>query len=59
MDEKILRRYIMDRASKSERRQVVSWIKENPANLEIFASLRAKYVFSGLCPTAYCRRSAI
>lgn len=48
MDEKILRRYIMDRASKSERRQVVSWIKENPANLEIFASLRAKYVFSGL-----------
>ena len=48
MDERLLRRYITDRASKSERRQVVSWIKEAPENLEKFASLRAQYVFSGL-----------
>lgn len=48
MDEKQLRRYIMDKAGKSERRQVISWIKESPENLERFASLRARYVFDGL-----------
>ena len=38
----------MDKAGKNERRQVVSWIKENPENLERFAALRAQYVFSGM-----------
>ena len=38
----------MDKACKSERRQVVAWIEESPENLEKFAALRAQYVFSGL-----------
>lgn len=37
----------MDKAGRHERRQVIDWIKESPENLERFASLRAKYVFSG------------
>ena len=47
MDERLLRKYIMDKAGKRERREVVEWIKESPENLERFASLRAQYVFSG------------
>lgn len=47
MDDKLLRRYIIDKAGRHERRQVIDWIKESPENLERFASLRAKYVFSG------------
>lgn len=47
MDDKLLKRYIMDKAGKRERRVVVEWIKESPENLERFASLRAQYVFSG------------
>jgi ferric-dicitrate binding protein FerR (iron transport regulator) len=38
----------MDKAGRNERRQVVSWIKEKPENLEKFAALRAQYVFSGM-----------
>lgn len=47
MDDKLLRRYIMDKAGKRERREVVEWINESPEHLERFASLRAQYVFSG------------
>lgn len=48
MDDKLLRRYIIDSASKHERRQVIAWIKESPENLERFAALKAQHAFSGL-----------
>ncbi|MBR5703822.1 MAG: DUF4974 domain-containing protein [Bacteroidales bacterium] len=47
MDDRLLRRYIMDRADRNERRQVSSWVKESKENLERFASMKAQYVFSG------------
>ena len=34
MDEKLLRRYIMDKAGRGERRQVVEWINEAGAELK-------------------------
>ena len=48
MDDRLLRRYIIDKASRNERRQVIQWINESQENLSRFAELRAQYVFSGL-----------
>ena len=51
MDDKLLRRYIMEKASRKERREVVSWIKESQDNLERFATMKAEHVFSGFPDT--------
>lgn len=36
----------MDKASRQERREVVSWVKESSENLETFAAMKAKITFS-------------
>ena len=51
MDDKLLRRYIMEKASRKERREVVSWINESQDNLERFATMKAEHVFSGFPDT--------
>ncbi len=59
MDDRLLRRYIMDAASRSERMQVVEWINESRENLEHFAALKAKYVFAGLPDTIIPERRPV
>jgi ferric-dicitrate binding protein FerR (iron transport regulator) len=51
MDDKLLRRYIMEKASRKERREVVSWVNESQDNLERFATMKAEHVFSGFPDT--------
>ena len=51
MDDKLLRRYIMEKANRKERREVASWINESQDNLERFASMKAEHVFSGFPDT--------
>lgn len=46
MDSKLLIRYILGKASVSERREVTSWVKESPENMEHYAELKAQYVFN-------------
>ena len=46
MDSKLLLRYVMDKADRNERRQVVEWLRESPENMERFSSLKAQFVFS-------------
>lgn len=46
IDRKILIRYILGKASISERRAVAAWVKESPENMEHFAELKAQYVFN-------------
>lgn len=47
MDNKILLKYIMGKAGKNERQQVLSWIRESQENMDQFAMMKAQYVFSG------------
>ena len=48
MDNRLLLRYIMGKAGRSERRRVADWLKESPENMDRFSSLKAQYVFSGM-----------
>ena len=48
MDDKLIIRYIMGKADRNERREMAAWLKESPGNMEHFAVLKAKYVFSGM-----------
>ena len=48
MDDKLIIRYIMGKADRNERRQMTTWLKESPGNLEHYAVLKAQYVFSGM-----------
>ena len=41
----------MEKASRKERREVVSWINESQDNLERFATMKAEHVFSGFPDT--------
>lgn len=45
--ERLIQRYIMGKAGRSERRQVVDWINESADNLEQYSRMRAKFVFDG------------
>ena len=47
MNDNLLLRYIMGKAGRNERRQVIEWLKESPDNMKKYASMKAKYVFSG------------
>lgn len=47
ISDNLLLRYIMGKAGKSERRQIISWLEESPENMNRFAEMKAKYVFSG------------
>ena len=51
MDSKLLLRYVMEKADRNERRQVVDWLNESPQNMERFSSLKAQFVFSSLPDT--------
>lgn len=48
MDEKIILRYIIGKANKSDRRRIAKWLEEDSDNVNKFASMKAKYVFSGM-----------
>ncbi len=48
MDDKLLLRYIMGKARRSECRKVAAWINESPENMQRFAARKAQYVFSGM-----------
>lgn len=51
MDSKLLLRYVMGKADKNERRQVVEWLNESQENMDRFSSLKAQFVFSSLPDT--------
>lgn len=59
MEDKLLRRYILNRANRRERYEVAAWIKESPENLEQFAALKAQLVFAGLPNTIIPERRNI
>lgn len=46
MEEKLLIRYIIGKANRSETRKVCEWIRESNENAERFAKMKAEYVFS-------------
>ena len=48
MDNRLLLRYVMGKAGRSERRRVADWLKESAENMNRFSSLKAQYVFSGM-----------
>ncbi|MBR6054794.1 MAG: DUF4974 domain-containing protein [Bacteroidales bacterium] len=48
MEEKQIIRYIMGKADRAERRRMSEWLMASPENMERFASLKAKYVFSSM-----------
>ena len=48
MDNRLLLRYVMGKAGRSERRRVADWLKESAENMDRFSSLKAQYVFSGM-----------
>ena len=48
MEEKQIIRYIMGKADRQERRAMSEWLMASPENMERFASLKAKYVFSSM-----------
>ena len=37
MDSKLLLRYVMEKADRNERRQVVEWLKESPENMDRYS----------------------
>lgn len=51
MDSKLLLRYVMEKADRNERRQVVEWLNESPENMDRFSSLKAQFVFSSMPDT--------
>ena len=48
MEENQIIRYIMGKADRQERRKMSEWLLADPGNMERFASLKAKYVFSSM-----------
>lgn len=48
MEENQILRYIMGKADRHERRKMSEWLLADPENMERFASLKAKYVFSSM-----------
>ena len=48
MDNKIILRYIIGKASKNDRQQIATWLQEDADNINKFAAMKAQYVFSGM-----------
>ena len=48
MNEKLLLRYIIGKANRSETKHVCEWIMASSENAELFSKMKTKYVFSSL-----------